>query len=99
VGTSDSSSEKADDWIVCRMKYGCAVGKKNGAFNPSTELLSSGVILRQLKLMTQTTMKCVELIMREQDHIFIMQKHHNCFFECIHLGAGFGSGFINTAEL
>ncbi len=33
---SNSSSEKPDEWIVAKTRYGCAIGRKDGAYNPST---------------------------------------------------------------
>jgi hypothetical protein len=33
---SNSSSEKADEWIVAKTRYGCAIGRKDGSYNPST---------------------------------------------------------------
>ncbi len=33
---SNSSSEKGDEWIVAKTRYGRAVGRKDGSYNPST---------------------------------------------------------------
>jgi hypothetical protein len=33
---SNSSSEKADKWIVAKTRYGCTIGRKDGSYNPST---------------------------------------------------------------
>ncbi len=33
---SNSSSEKADEWIVVKTRYGHAIGRKDGLYNPST---------------------------------------------------------------
>jgi hypothetical protein len=33
---SNSPSEKTDQWVQAKMWYGCAVGQKDGAYNPST---------------------------------------------------------------
>jgi hypothetical protein len=34
---SNSSSAKADEWIMAKTRYGCAIGRKDGSYNPSTE--------------------------------------------------------------
>jgi hypothetical protein len=33
---SISSSDKANEWIVAKTRYGCAIGRKEGSYNPST---------------------------------------------------------------
>ncbi len=33
---SNSSSEKPDEWIVVKTRYGCTIGRKDGSYNPST---------------------------------------------------------------
>jgi hypothetical protein len=33
---SHSSSEKADEWIMAKTRYGHAIGRKDGSSNPST---------------------------------------------------------------
>ncbi len=48
---SNSSSEKANELIVAKTRYGCAIGRKDGSYKQALELLSSGVMWLQLKLM------------------------------------------------
>jgi hypothetical protein len=33
---SNSSSEKPNEWIVEKTRYECAIGRKDGSYNPST---------------------------------------------------------------
>jgi hypothetical protein len=33
---SNSSSDKADKWIVAKTRHGCAIGRKGSLYNPST---------------------------------------------------------------
>jgi hypothetical protein len=49
---NNSSSETTPFTIVSKMRYGCATGRKDGAYNPSTGAISNGVMWWQLKLMT-----------------------------------------------
>jgi hypothetical protein len=33
---SNSPSEKTNEWVQAKMRYGCTVGQKDGVYNPST---------------------------------------------------------------
>jgi hypothetical protein len=33
---SNSSSKKANKWIVAKPRYGCPIGRKDSSYNPST---------------------------------------------------------------
>jgi hypothetical protein len=33
---NNSFSEKANEWIMAKTRYGCAIGRKDASYNPST---------------------------------------------------------------
>ncbi len=33
---SNSSSDKVDEWIVLKTRYGCTIGRKDSSYNPNT---------------------------------------------------------------
>jgi hypothetical protein len=52
-GTESNFSEKADEWIEAKTRYGCAIGRKDGSYSSST----------------RTTIKLSDVVAAEVDDI------------------------------
>jgi hypothetical protein len=47
---SNSPSEKTDEWVQAKTRYGCAVGRKDVAYDPSTGTTSQTLICLTLNI-------------------------------------------------
>jgi hypothetical protein len=98
---SNSPSETAPFTIVAKMRYGCAAGRKDGAYNPSTgtTIKWSDVVAAEIDDVENLVMNYYEVLGINEDKVKMKQMHNHCVLEYIHVGAGVGGGFMNTNEL
>ncbi len=71
---SNSPSEKTDEWVQAKTRYGCAVGRKDGAYNPSTgtTIKWSDVVAAEVdKVMTPSAK--YEVLEIDEDKVKVLQ--------------------------
>ncbi len=98
---SNSPSEKTDEWVQAKMRHGCAVGRKDGAYNPSTgtTIKWSDVVAAEADNLMTPSANYYEVLGIDNDKVKVLQIHNNSVSEYINVGAGVGGGFANTNEL
>jgi hypothetical protein len=98
---SNLPSEKTDEWIQANTIHGCAVRRKDGAYNPSTgnTIKWSDVVAVEVdNVMTQPA-NYYEVLGIDKDKVKVLQIHNDSVAEYINVRAGEGGGFANTNEL
>ena len=101
---SDSSSEKTDGWIPATTRYGHTVGRKDGAYNPSTGTTIKWSNLMATKVddddVTEVTdSNYYEVLGIDENKVKVLQEFNDSLSEYLNVGAGIGGGFTNTNEL
>jgi hypothetical protein len=98
---SNSSSDKANEWIMAKTRYGCAIGKKDGSYNPSTgaTIKWSDVVAAEVDDIENQGVNYYEVLGINKNEVKVLQMPNNSVSEYINVGAGVGGGFTNTNEL
>jgi hypothetical protein len=101
---SDSSSEKTDGWIPATTRYGRTVGRKDGAYNPSTgtTIKWSNLIATKVDdddITEVTNDNYYEVLGIDENEVKVLQEFNDSLLEYLNVGAGIGGGFTNTNEL
>ena len=100
----DSSSEKTDGWIPATTRYGRTVGRKDGAYDPSTGTTIKWSNLMATKVddddITEVTdSNYYEVLGIDENEVKVLQEFNDSLSEYLNVGAGIGGGFTNTNEL
>jgi hypothetical protein len=98
---SKSPSEKTDEWIQAKTRYGRAVGRKDCAYNPNsgTTIKWSDVVAEEVNDVMTPSANYYEVFGIDEDKVKVLQIHNDSVSEYINIGAGMGGGFTNTNEL
>ncbi len=99
---NNSSSEKADEWIVAKTRYGRAIGRKDDSYNPSTVTTNkwSDVVTTEVDNIENLVANYYEVLgIDEKNEFKVLQMLNNSVSEYINVGAGVGGGLTNTNEL
>jgi hypothetical protein len=98
---SNSPSEKSDELVQAKMRYGRAVERKDGAYNPSTgtTIKWSDVVAAEVDNIMTPSANYYELLGIDEDKVKVLQIHNDSFSEYINVRARVGDGFTNTNEL
>jgi hypothetical protein len=96
---SNSSSEKANEWIVAKTRYGCAIGRKDGSYIPST-----GTTIKWSDVVAAEDIKNLvanyyEVLRIDENEVKVLQMLNNSVSEYINVEDGVGGGFTNTNEI
>jgi hypothetical protein len=98
---SNSSSEKANEWIVAKTRYGHAIGRKDCLYNPSTgtTIKWSDVVAAEVNDIENPVANYYEVLGINENEVKVLHMLNNSVSEYINAGAGVGGGFTNTNEL
>ncbi len=91
---SNSPSEKTDEWVQTKTRYGRAVGRKDGAYNPSTgtTIKWSDVVAAEVNDIMTPSAKYYEVLGIDEDEVKVLQSQNDSVTEYINIGAGVGGG-------
>ncbi len=98
---SNSSSEKGDEWIMAKTRYGCAVGRKDGSYNPSTgtTIKWNDVVAAEVDDIENLVANYYEVLGIDENEVKVLQMLNDSVSEYIKVGAGVGGGFTITNDL
>jgi hypothetical protein len=98
---SNSSSDKANEWIVAKTRYGCAIGRKDGSSNPSivTTIKWSDVVAAEVDVIDIPGANYYEVLGIDENEVKVLQMLNNNISEYINVGAAMSGGFTNTNKL
>mgnify|MGYP000850200720 CR=1 FL=1 len=100
---SDSSSEKTDGWIPATTRYGRTIGRKNGAYDPSsgTTVKWSDLVAAEVDNddITDINSNYYEVLGIDENETKVLREFNDSVSEYLNVGAGIGGGFTNTNEL
>ncbi len=87
--------------VQAKLRYGPAVGRKDGAYNPSTgtTIKWSDVVAAEVNNVMTPSANYYEVLGIDKDEVKVLHIHNDSVSEYINVGAGVGSGFTNTNEL
>jgi hypothetical protein len=91
----NSSSEKLDEWIVVKTRYGRANGKKDGSYNPSTEntIKWSDMVAAIVDDIENLVANYYDVLGIDENEVKVLQMLNNSVSKYINVGAGVGGGF------
>ena len=96
---SDSSSKKTDEWVPAKTRYGHTIGRKDGAYDPSSgaTIKWSDLVATEVEEddITVTSSNYYEVL----NKVKVLQEFNDSLSEYLNVGAGIGGGFANTNEL
>ncbi len=100
-GESNSPSEKTDELVQAKTRYGHAVGRKDGAYDPSTRttIKWSDVVAAEVDNVMTPSANYYEVLGIDKDKVKVLQIHNDKVSEYINVGAGVGGGFTNSNKL
>jgi hypothetical protein len=98
---SNFSSEKPNEWIVAKTRYGHTIGRKDGSYNPSTgtTIKWSDVVAAKVDDIENLVANYYEVFGIDENEVKILQMLNDSVSEYIIVGAGVGGGFTKTNEL
>ncbi len=98
---SISSSEKANEWIIAKTRYGHAIGRKDGSYNPitGTTFKWSDVVAAEVDDTENPVANYYEVLEIEENEVKVLQMLNDSVSEYINIGAGVSCGFTNRNEL
>jgi hypothetical protein len=98
---SNSSSEKANEWIMSKTRYGRAIGRKDGSYNPSTgnTIKWSDVVAAEVDDIENQVSNYYDILGIDENEVKVLQMLNDSVSEYINVGAGVGGGFTNTNKL
>ncbi len=98
---SNSPSEKTDELVQAKTRYGRAVGRKDGAYDLSTgtTIKWSDVVAAEVDNVMTPSANYYEVLGIDEDEVKVLQIHNDSVSEYINVGAGVGGEFTNTNEL
>jgi hypothetical protein len=92
---SNSLSEKTDELVQAKTRYGHAVGRNDGAYNPSTGTTTkwSDVVAVEVDDVITPSKNYYEVLGIDKVKVKVLQIRNDSVFEYINVGAGVGGGF------
>jgi hypothetical protein len=99
---SDSPSENIDEWVQAKKQYGCAVGQKDGAYNPNmgTTIKWSDMAAAEVDDIIENPMaNYYDVLGINENEVRVLQMLNDSVSEYINVGAGVGGGFADSNEL
>jgi hypothetical protein len=98
---SNSFPDKPNKWIVAKTRYGRAIGRKDGSYNPSTgtTIKWSDVVAAEVDDIENPEANYYEVLGIDENEVKVLQMLNNSVSEYINIRAGVGGGFTNTNEL
>jgi hypothetical protein len=84
-----------------KKRYGCAIGRKDSSYNPSTgtSIKWSDVVAAEVDDIENLVANYYEVLGIDENEVKVLQMLNNSIFEYINVGAGVGGGFTNTNKL
>lgn len=101
---NDSSSMEAHEWVPVKTRYGHTVGKKDGAYNPSsgTTIKWSDLVAAKVDnddIMDILSSNYYEVLGIDENEAKVLKEFNDSVSEYLNVGAGIGGRFVNTNEL
>jgi hypothetical protein len=98
---SNSSSDNADEWIMANTRYGCAIERKDGSYNPGTGSINkwSDVVAAEVDYIENLVANYYKVLEINESEVKVLQMLNDSISEYINIGAGVSGGFTNTNEL
>ncbi len=100
---SDSSSKKTDEWVPAKTRYGRTVGRKDGAYDPSSgatikwdDLIATEVEEDDIMVTSSNYYEVLEI---DENEVKVLQEFNDSLSEYLNVQARIGGGFVNTNEL
>ena len=99
----DSSSAKTHEWVPVKTRYGRTVGRKDGAYDPSsrTTIKWSDLVAAEVDNddIMDISSNYYEVLGIDENKVRVLQDFNDSVSEYLNVGAGIGGGFANTNEL